>query len=81
MDRHSDKDTGQVQAQYNVPAERILNDVRGADSIIVLAVKDGKAQLWATDKPDMAQDTFSQYLPSATLPESASGFVGSGADR
>jgi hypothetical protein len=79
MDRQSDKDTGQVQAQYNVPAERIINDARGADSLIVLAVKGGKPQLWATDKPDGAQEFLSQYFPEAVLPETTGFMAGAGA--
>jgi hypothetical protein len=79
MRDHDDENTGKVQAQYNVPAERILNDVRGADSIIVLAVKGGKPQLWATDKPDTAQDFLSQYFPEAVLPESTGFMAGAGA--
>jgi hypothetical protein len=71
MPRHDESDTN-MQAQYNVTAERIIQDVRGADSLIVLAVKDGKPQLWATDKPDKAQDFAAQYLGSSvTLPEPA----------
>lgn len=80
MRDHDDENTGKVQAQYNVPAERIINDVRGADSLIVLAVKGGKPQLWATDKPDRAQDFLSEYFPETNLrlPEPATFMAGAG---
>lgn len=81
MRDHDDDSTGKVQAQYNVTSERILNDVRGAESIIVLAVKGGKTQLWASGTQDKAQDLLTQYFPEAVLPEPAGFMAGAGADR
>lgn len=81
MPRHDDNATN-VQAEYNTPQDRIISDARGANSLIVLAMKNGKPVLWATDSMDKAQELVSQYFPSAVLPETTgAGFVGSGSDR
>lgn len=81
MPRHDENSTD-VQAKYNVPKEQIINDLRDADSLIVLSVKGGTATMWATDKPDKAQGFAAQYLgQNVVLPESAGFMAGASSDR
>lgn len=54
---------------YNVSSERIFNEARNADNIMVVALKDGNLHLWSNKGERGAQELLTQIFPSAVLPE------------
>lgn len=57
-----------VKAQYGQSPDRIFDDARTADNIIVLAVKNGTPQMWADGDERTSQELLAQFFPSAVLP-------------
>lgn len=70
-----------VKAQYGVPAERIFNETRNADHIIVIAVKGGKAELLSDGEYDRAVDVLAQVFPDAELPVPSGQLAGAQSER
>jgi hypothetical protein len=68
--RDQDNDTKNVpQTSYGTAPERIFNEARNADRLMVIAVKGGKPHLWADGDERSSQELLTQFFPSAVLPE------------
>jgi hypothetical protein len=72
------KDNQDVQAHYDVPTERIVNDARNAETLIVFGMKGGKPVLWSNTPERKAQELLTQFFPEANLelPESVERAIG-----
>lgn len=77
MDNKHGKQTN-VQTLYETNPERIFNEARNAETIIVLAVKGGEPVLWANGDERQSQELLAQFFPSAVLPRT---MAGAGSDR
>lgn len=69
-----------AQYDYGQTKDRIFDEARNADTVLVIGTKGGKPHIWSNGDPAVAQELLAQVFPSAVLPEGRA-LAGAGSDR